>query len=137
MESLKEIENLLSYDTLDIEFAINSKFKVFILQVRPLTKSSDKKYKDEEYYEKNEISHRIWRQLRNCPPHIPGNALPAYGLMPDWNPAEIIGTAPGELALSLYKYLITNEIWAQQRAEFGYRDVRPGPLIVSLMGNLM
>jgi len=32
--------------------------------------------------------------------------------MPDWNPAEIIGIKPKMLALSLYKELITDNIWA-------------------------
>ena len=35
--------------------------------------------------------------------------------MPDWNPAEIIGIKPKPLALSLYKGLITDSIWSQQR----------------------
>ena len=38
--------------------------------------------------------------------------------MPDWNPAEIIGTGPKPLAFSLYRGLITNDIWARQRFEF-------------------
>ncbi len=54
--------------------------------------------------------------------------------MPDWNPAEIIGTRPKPLAFSLYRHLITNDVWAKQRAEFGYRDVNPSPLLVSLCG---
>ena len=37
--------------------------------------------------------------------------------MTDWNPAEMIGTKPGRLAGSLYRYLITDEAWAQQRSE--------------------
>ena len=49
--------------------------------------------------------------------------------MTDWNPAEIIGTRPNVLAKSLYDYLITDEVWAKQRVEFGYRDVRPAPLL--------
>lgn len=132
--SLKEIEELLLYDNLDIEFAVNEKHEIFILQVRPITNVENKKFEDHEYNEKFKISHRIWDNLKKSPPHIPGNASAAYGLMPDWNPAEIIGTSPSELALSLYKYLITDDIWAQQRYEFGYRDVRPSPLIVSFLG---
>ena len=37
-----------------------------------------------------------------------------YGVMPDWNPAEIIGIRPKPLALSLYSELITDSIWAYQ-----------------------
>ena len=55
--------------------------------------------------------------------------------MPDWNPAEIIGTKPYSLSFDLYRYLITDEVWATQRAEYGYRDVRPHPLLVSFSGH--
>lgn len=132
--SIKEIEKLISYDSLDIEFAIDSDNFVNLLQVRPLVKKNKNPAKDDIYLKKIDISHKTWQKLYFCPPHIPGDAPPAYGLMPDWNPAEIIGTAPGELSLSLYKYLITDDIWAQQRLEFGYRDVRPAPLLVSFSG---
>ena len=54
--------------------------------------------------------------------------------MPDWNPAEIIGTNPGKLSESLYRYVIMDETWATQRAEYGYREVRPQPLLVSFAG---
>ena len=54
--------------------------------------------------------------------------------MTDWNPAEIIGTRPKPLAFSLYQQLITKDIWAKQRAQYGYKDVRPYPLIVSFSG---
>ena len=49
--------------------------------------------------------------------------------MSDWNPAEIIGSRPKPLSLSLYKYLITDEVWALQRGQFGYQDVRPCKLV--------
>ena len=58
-----------------------------------------------------------------------------FGMMPDWNPAEIIETQSKELAYSLYAYLITDSVWAQQRAEAGYRDVRPHPLLIRLSGH--
>ena len=67
-------------------------------------------------------------------PYILGEK-PIFGNMPDWNPAEIVGTKPRPLALSLYQCLITNEIWAKQRHEYGYRDVRPCPLITSFSGH--
>ena len=49
--------------------------------------------------------------------------------MPDWNPAEIIGTHPKRLAADLYADLILDDIWARQRAEYNYRDVRPQKLM--------
>ena len=58
-----------------------------------------------------------------------------FGLMPDWNPAEIIGVKPKPLALSLYRELVTDSIWAHQRHNYGYRDLRSFPLLVSFLGN--
>ena len=46
-----------------------------------------------------------------------------FGNMPDWNPAEIIGTKPRPLALSLYQELITNHVWSENRSAYGYRDL--------------
>ena len=57
-----------------------------------------------------------------------------YGIMPDWNPAEIIGKRPKPLALSLYQDLITNSIWAYQRHNYGYRNLRSHPLMVNFLG---
>jgi phosphohistidine swiveling domain-containing protein len=57
-----------------------------------------------------------------------------FGVMPDWNPAEMIGPSPRPLAISLYQHLIGNESWAEARYRMGYRDVRPEQLIVALGG---
>ena len=54
--------------------------------------------------------------------------------MPDWNPAEIIGIKPRPLALSLYRELVTDAIWAYQRDNYGYKNLRSFPLLVSLHG---
>ena len=55
-----------------------------------------------------------------------------FANMPDWNPAEIIGVKPKPLALSLYKELVTDGVWAYQRHNYGYRNLRSFPLLVSL-----
>ena len=56
------------------------------------------------------------------------------GVMPDWNPAEMIGIRPKPLALSLYRELITDSIWAYQRHNYGYRNLRSFPLMLSFFG---
>ncbi|MEU3273194.1 PEP-utilizing enzyme [Saccharomonospora sp. NPDC006951] len=56
------------------------------------------------------------------------------GVMPDWNPAEMIGIRPRPLALSLYRGLITDRVWARSRYRYGYRDLRGVPLLVDLCG---
>lgn len=130
-----EIEELLGYDALDIEFAVNSFGEVFIFQVRPIICSAEvSNVRDEAFNRLIEKSQLTWNNREPTPPSLPGCHAPLYGIMPDWNPAEIIGTAPSVLALSLYRFLITDETWATQRSEYGYRDVRPSPLLVSFAG---
>ena len=54
--------------------------------------------------------------------------------MPDWNPAEIVGIRPKPLALSLYRELVTDSIWAYQRHNYGYRNLRSFPLMPHFFG---
>jgi hypothetical protein len=56
------------------------------------------------------------------------------GIMPDWNPAEIIGVCPRPLALSLYRSLVTDESWCAARSRIGYRPLGSTPLVVALAG---
>lgn len=135
LPAIKEVEDLLNYDSLDIEFAITKDFGVHILQARPIAvQHSFKKSKDNETIDilKNAEEQFIKRQKSS--PFILGDKA-LFGVMPDWNPAEIIGTKPNVLATSLYNDLILNEIWAKQRAEYGYRDVRPHPLLACFAGH--
>ena len=54
--------------------------------------------------------------------------------MPDWNPAEIIGSKPKPLALSLYQELITDHIWAQNRSNYGYKELDQFHLMTTFYG---
>ena len=70
----------------------------------------------------------------NCPhPNLLGDNT-IFSVMSDWNPAEMIGIRPKRLALSLYKELITDETWAYQRDNYGYRNLRSHPLLLSFLG---
>ena len=134
LKAVQELELILNFDKLDVEFAVDKKGQVHIFQVRPVVVNHEnyeldiKKIKDSINLNENrfidyQISHPII-----------GGQRTIFANMPDWNPAEIISTRPKPLALSLYQELITNEVWAAQRAEFGYCDVRPYPLIVAFSG---
>ena len=46
----------------------------------------------------------------------------------------MIGLKPKPLALSLYKELITNKVWAQSRFEYGYKDLRSHQLMNTFLG---
>lgn len=134
VQALKEIERLLAYDALDVEFAMDALGQVHILQVRPIAvEQTQGEGMSNAVMNLLAEAEMTWQQLQKSAPHIHGNRA-VFGVMPDWNPAEIIGTHPGALAESLYCYLILNETWATQRAEYGYRDVRPQGLLVSFAG---
>lgn len=122
--SIKEVENLLGSQKLDIEFAINQNGTIFLLQVRHLAANNLVEPVDVEI-----VRHTLteaqahFASLSRSHPSIAGD-LSGFGSMPDWNPAEIIGTRPSQLSVDLYRYLIMDETWAQQRFEYGYRDLR-------------
>ena len=110
---------------IDIEFCINKKGKVFILQVRKLNlnKNSKNKFLDEKNFR---------RHLKNLEKKIiklkvqqnnEFGKTTYFGVMPDWNPAEIIGKKPKPLALSLYRELITDHVWSENRFRYGFKDV--------------
>lgn len=133
---IKEIENLFSCAFLDIEFAFvnrGDKEKLCCLQVRPLVMQG--KLNLFKALPKEALG-RLYRRLENLQEKrwgvIGGQFI--FGVMPDWNPAEIIGTRPKRLALSLYKAIITDNIWAYQRDNYGYRDLRSHPLMHSFLG---
>jgi len=132
--AIQEIENLLDFKSLDIEFAIGADGEVNILQVRPLTSNKYEVNRDEEIFKSIDSSIAKFKSLQISTPFVVGKSA-IFGVMPDWNPAEIIGTKPNSLSFDLYRYLITDEVWATQRSEYGYRDVRPHPLLVSFSGH--
>ena len=124
MTAVDELKEILLFDELDIEFAVDANDNVYVLQVRPLANFT--KYdpdSDQLIHTYNQKNIDRWKSAREMPdPRLTG-IEPIFGVMPDWNPAEILGRFPGKLALSLYEELIMNEIWALQRKQFGYQDV--------------
>ncbi len=135
LRALRELETLVGHDSLDVEFAITRDGAVHVLQVRPIAVDhSQWRVSDELVGEMLQAAERDFRDRQARSSFTYGRRT-IFGIMPDWNPAEIIGTKPRRLAASLYRYLVTDEVWATERAEFGYRDVRPCPLMVSFLGH--
>lgn len=129
-----ELQELTYLDALDIEFGIDCAGKNYLFQVRPISDSARKfdLADDDLADELRQVQEFVTGVLQ---PHafLHGDTN-VLGNMPDWNPAEMIGTTPRSLALSLYQRLIGDHAWAAARAQIGYKDVRPEPLIVSLCG---
>lgn len=127
----KELETLFQASSLDIEFAL-SKGQLYLFQVRPLILRKPLQALEEQSAALALISDKITRSM-NAHPELYGNHT-IYGVMPDWNPAEMIGIRPRPLALSLYKEIITDGVWAYQRDNYGYRNLRSFPLMVDFQG---
>ena len=130
LKSIKEIESILSSNSLDIEFAINKKQEILIFQVRPIT--SIKQRPGIVKLEKN-LSKLIFenkKQFTNISKkkNLLGN-FTFFSDMSDWNPSEIIGNNPNELDYSLYRFLITDDIWHKSRTILGYHDAKPSQLM--------
>jgi len=127
-----DLERLLHTDKLDIEFAIDRCGSLYLLQVRPLVVAQP--LADTE--KQAALLRRIYEKTvtaQAVKPYLYGKRT-VYGVMPDWNPAEIIGIRPRPLALSLYKELVTDSIWAYQRSNYGYKNVRSFPLLMNFGG---
>jgi choline kinase/phosphohistidine swiveling domain-containing protein len=132
---VQNIEHLVGHDSLDIEFAVTGAGRVHVLQVRPIAVTRTPQPIDDDEIAGALSEARRFLGERTAPsPTLVGRTT-RYSVMTDWNPAEIVGTNPKRLAMTLYRYLITDEVWAQQRAEYGYRDVRPCPLLVEIVGH--
>ena len=130
---IAELEALLRSDAIDVEFAVGSDGRLYLLQVRPLAVGGDGLGPDVKVDSAlAEVAHKV--ELLSRPhPYLHGSRA-IFGVMPDWNPAEIIGVRPRPLSLSLYRELITDAIWAYQRDNYGYQNLRSFPLLVSFQG---
>lgn len=128
-----ELESITVTHELDIEFCITNENELFIFQVRPLSARgkwlalADTDIDDAVY----SIRQQLIGHMKPSSP-LAGNTT-IFTEMTDWNPAEMIGNTPRPLALSLYKTLITDRIWAEARQAMGYRLV-DGPLLIDFHG---
>ena len=132
-EVTKEIIKKTNQNDLDIEFAIDDKNRIYILQIRDLIiPKKKKKLNPDRINEFNKLSKKIDKLKRK---HISLQGKTTFfGNMPDWNPAEIIGSKPKPLALSLYQELITNHVWSENRVKYGYKDMSQFHLMTSFFG---
>jgi phosphohistidine swiveling domain-containing protein len=130
---IEKLKKIFKSDYLDVEFAIDRINKLHILQVRQLVLSK-KKIINKKFYFKNlkRLEKKI-KKLQEKNYDLYGNKN-YFGVMPDWNPAEIIGTKPRPLALSLYRELITDHVWSKHRTNYGYKNVESHHLMTNFFG---
>jgi adenylylsulfate kinase-like enzyme/phosphohistidine swiveling domain-containing protein len=130
---VSELETLLACDAIDVEFAVGDDGQLYLLQVRPLAVERSGRAADEKVDTALADVARKVELLSRPHPYLHGSRA-VFGVMPDWNPAEIIGVRPYPLSLSIYRELITDAIWAYQRDNYGYQNLRSFPLLVSFHG---
>ena len=133
IDAVREIECVTGSERLDIEFCLTPDFQVIVLQVRPL--AADQRWQKLEDSSINEAIADVRRQVRDLQQPVSElcGSTTILGEMPDWNPAEMIGTTPRRLAESLYRRLITDSVWAAARTAMGYRKVEK-PLMLNFAG---
>lgn len=133
---VEELLQVFGGTPLDCEFAVTTgnggSERLWLLQVRPLVLASAPE-SDSPFSQRLSGIHKSLELRMGRHPFLLGRRT-VYGIMPDWNPAEIIGVRPRPLALSLYRDLVTDAIWAYQRNNYGYRNLRSFPLLVHLSG---
>ena len=136
LKAVQEIETLTNSTALDIEFIVDADETTYTVQIRPMAVSQNWN---------RGISKKINSTLDQIKSFIRGRLQPVHGaagmrsiwgIMPDWNPVEMLGAAPRRLAWSLYKLLITDSVWAEARAQMGYKDMSRRPLMHSFGGRM-
>lgn len=132
---LEELLALFGNVPADCEFAVtreDGEEVLHLLQARPLILPQAPESAEVQTARLRSVRDKIDRGMRPHP-HLLGRRA-VYGVMPDWNPAEIIGIRPKPLSLSLYRELVTDSIWAYQRHNYGYRNLRSFPLMLHFHG---
>ena len=137
IKAVKDLEIVVKSNFLDIEFCITKKLVPYLLQVRRIASKKPINFQNE----KNEKV--IDKKLNNLEKDIKPNfkrksgisgKTTIFGQMPDWNPVEMIGQFPNQLAFTLYSKLITNKIWAKARNEMGYKNLSKYNLMLNFAG---
>jgi hypothetical protein len=134
LEAVAELENITGSKFLDIEFAVDGDLVPYLFQARLITTQAN--WNRAIALRVDLALEGVARLLRSRLRPLSGvrGQRAVFGQMPDWNPAEMIGRAPRRLASSLYRYLITDHVWRDARAEMGYGSPTGQPLMVLLAG---
>ena len=127
----KELNQYFNFEFSDIEFAIADE-KIIILQIRPMN-VIHKIVNDNDFTLLLNSVHNKIDELSVPHPNLFGKKT-IFSNMADWNPAELIGVRPKPLALSIFKDLISDSIWAYERGNLGYRNLRGFPIAIDFAG---
>jgi hypothetical protein len=135
----RELEHAFDGAPLDMEFAVDKRNTIHLLQARRIAAArnwTESATGSVESALNSRIEHvaGFVEQLMT-PRHGLFGRRSILGVMPDWNPAEMIGIHPRPLASGLYRERITRETWRQARACMGYLPLPPTELMVMVAGS--
>ena len=131
----KELEHFFKNESLDIEFAVDNDSQPYVFQVRPITLQRNDDQINSGLFDAQLSAISDFVKAGSARGHRVLGKRTIYGIMPDWNPAEMIGKTPARLAYSLYRHLITRNVWATARNMMGYRDLSSEDLMIILAGH--
>ena len=123
------LKNEFDFKDIDVEFAITKNFKFIVFQLRALKRKIPKQIDNSLIRILNKKLKKMFTEK-----YLTNGEQEIYSTMTDWNPAEIIGLKPKPLAVSLYKEIITNNVWAESRKEMGYEDMTGNELLFEYLG---
>ena len=130
----RRLQEICGRDDLDIEFCQDRAGILHLFQVRPLCTGPGRIPGVDGHVTRNigYIKDFVDRLMQPRPRLFGRRTI--LGVMPDWNPAEMIGISPRRLASSLYRELITRDVWSRARRSMGYREMPPAELMVLIAG---
>lgn len=131
-ELLATLEKILGRTALELEIAIDSRGRLRLLQVTPSTRPGDQVAIPTLEQRWQQVERRYRQRAQPRTGELGRSAL--FGLMPDWNTAELLGEHPRPLALSLFNELIGNAVWRRARVNLGYRAGGSHPLLARFAG---
>lgn len=133
---LAQLESTLKRTALELEIAVDGRGRLRLLQVTPATRHLAQPLARIAL----SLQKKRWAQTerefaKRAPPRCGElGRKPLFGLMPDWNTAELLGEHPRPLAASLFGRLIANTVWRQARINLGYRQAAVHPLLALIAG---
>lgn len=127
-ELLQEITALTGDVPVDVEFGLDAQGPI-LFQVRPLTGMPASDETAERSFRAS-LAHTA-DQLHSLRSRHGSHFC--MGVMPDWNPAELIGIKPRPLAFSLYSELLLDRAWAEGRETLGY-SATPRQRLMHMIG---
>ena len=133
---LAALESALNRTALELEIAVDQRGRLRLLQVTPSTRISSHAPVRVSARLQEKSWARAAREFDNRAQPRDGELgrQPLFGLMPDWNTAELLGEHPRPLAASLFDALIGNCAWRQARINLGYRRSAVHPLLGFIAG---